>query len=197
MPNQRKTKRPRKRSRVSGALRRKLLLDAASAVFVEIGYEQARVTDISSRANTSNATFYVYFRSKADAARALAEEVVADLTKDASEEDMPDTLEALIDFLITVCADSYKKYGDLIPELLVGVASGHPDFPNDVYKPIKLLLRKNFNHLIKLKKFSSRAPLNSLVDFLADDLYSKIHLLPNSDKRTFIKQWYLNALSNI
>lgn len=55
--------------------RRGELLAAARAVFAQQGFGATSVTDITSRAGVSRATFYVYFASKRDVFVALAEQV--------------------------------------------------------------------------------------------------------------------------
>src|SRR5450759_3866066 len=53
------------------------LLDAGATVFTDRGFHAARVDDIVKAARTSHGTFYLYFTSKDDLFRALAEGVAA------------------------------------------------------------------------------------------------------------------------
>jgi AcrR family transcriptional regulator len=55
------------------------LLDAGARVFAERGYHSARVDDIVTAARTSHGTFYLYFSSKEDLFRAIAEGVAAEM----------------------------------------------------------------------------------------------------------------------
>jgi AcrR family transcriptional regulator len=55
------------------------LLDAGARVFAERGYHAARVDDIVKAAKTSHGTFYLYFSSKEDLFRAIAENVAAEM----------------------------------------------------------------------------------------------------------------------
>ena len=55
------------------------LLDAGAHVFAERGYHAARVDDIVKAAQTSHGTFYLYFSSKEDLFRAIAESVAAEM----------------------------------------------------------------------------------------------------------------------
>ncbi|WP_084713512.1 TetR/AcrR family transcriptional regulator [Streptacidiphilus rugosus] len=56
-------------------LTRKRLLDAVREVLEETDYAAATVDEIVRRAGTSRATFYIHFRSKAEAAAALLDRV--------------------------------------------------------------------------------------------------------------------------
>lgn len=57
------------------------LLDAGTAVFADKGFHAARVDDIVKAARTSHGTFYLYFSSKEDLFRALAEELAASMVR--------------------------------------------------------------------------------------------------------------------
>ena len=56
-----------------GALTRLRLLDAAKAVFEEMGFLEARISDIAERAGLSHGSFYHYFDSKEQVFREVAE----------------------------------------------------------------------------------------------------------------------------
>jgi AcrR family transcriptional regulator len=51
---------------------RQAILTAAREVFAEVGYERASVRDIIGRTGLASGTFYNYFRSKEEIARAIA-----------------------------------------------------------------------------------------------------------------------------
>jgi AcrR family transcriptional regulator len=55
-----------------GALTRLRLLDAAKQVFEEDGFFDARITDITARAEVAHGTFYTYFSSKPEIFREVA-----------------------------------------------------------------------------------------------------------------------------
>jgi AcrR family transcriptional regulator len=61
------------------------LLDAGTRVFAERGYHAARVDDVVKAASTSHGTFYLYFASKEDLFRAIAENVAAEMVDLARE----------------------------------------------------------------------------------------------------------------
>ncbi len=61
----------RKREQVK-ALNREAILAAAREVFAELGYEAASVRDIIRRTGLASGTFYNYYRSKEEVAKALA-----------------------------------------------------------------------------------------------------------------------------
>jgi AcrR family transcriptional regulator len=65
-----------KRSRKTPARRRADLVDAADKVFMEKGYTEATISDITCRAGSSHGTFYVYFDSKEDIFDAVAQDRV-------------------------------------------------------------------------------------------------------------------------
>ena len=75
---------------------RRRILDAAEAVFGELGYYEASVSEITRRAGVAQGTFYIYFPSKRD----IFVELVNDLGKSfraatrAAMADAPDRLEA-------------------------------------------------------------------------------------------------------
>src|SRR5579885_3326227 len=58
-----------------GEATRRRLLDAAEAVFGELGYYEASVSEITRRAGVAQGTFYIYYHSKQE----IFEELVSDL----------------------------------------------------------------------------------------------------------------------
>jgi AcrR family transcriptional regulator len=58
------------------AQNREAILNAARAVFTELGYEAASVRDIIRRTGLASGTFYNYYRSKEEVAKALTAEIV-------------------------------------------------------------------------------------------------------------------------
>ncbi len=93
------------------------LLDAGATVFASRGFHAARVDDIVKAARTSHGTFYLYFTSKDDLFRVLAEDVAAAMVELARE--LPaltpdrDGYEALAAWLFRF-TDLYQRYGALI-----------------------------------------------------------------------------------
>jgi AcrR family transcriptional regulator len=71
------------RARGQRTLRR--LLDAGATVFAARGYHAARVDDVVKAAKTSHGTFYLYFSSKEDLFRALAEDAASAMVALARE----------------------------------------------------------------------------------------------------------------
>jgi len=61
------------------------LLEAGGSVFAERGYHAARVDDVVKAARTSHGTFYLYFSSKEDLFRAIAEDVASEMLDLARE----------------------------------------------------------------------------------------------------------------
>lgn len=60
-----------------GAQTRRRLLDAAEAVFAELGYQDASIVKITGRAGVAQGTFYLYFEGK----QQIFEELVGDLNR--------------------------------------------------------------------------------------------------------------------
>lgn len=67
------------------AARRAALVQAAATLFSERGYDGTAVSDIVARAGVAQGTFYLYFSSKEQALRAVAEDVIARVTAAASQ----------------------------------------------------------------------------------------------------------------
>jgi AcrR family transcriptional regulator len=72
-----KTSGPRSRK---GAATRARLVEAAKAVFEDVGFLDARVSDIAERASLSHGSFYHYFDSKEQVFREVAQVVTDELT---------------------------------------------------------------------------------------------------------------------
>jgi AcrR family transcriptional regulator len=93
------------------------LLDAGATVFADRGFHAARVDDIVTAARTSHGTFYLYFTSKDDLFRALAEDVATAMLALARELPplTPDRAgyAALVAWLRRF-TDLYQRYGALI-----------------------------------------------------------------------------------
>ena len=66
------------------------MLDAGARVFADRGYHAARVDDIVKAAEVSHGTFYLYFSSKQDLFRAIAESIASDMVALSRELPSPD-----------------------------------------------------------------------------------------------------------
>lgn len=66
--------------RVRTDMKRRAIVDAAAALFVELGYERTSMSAISERVGGSKATLYGYFESKEELLRAVLEQ---DVTEEA------------------------------------------------------------------------------------------------------------------
>lgn len=55
------------------------MIDAARALFIELGYEHTAMSDIAQRANVAQGTFYIYFSSKQDVLAAIMRELLAEV----------------------------------------------------------------------------------------------------------------------
>ena len=80
---------------------RERLLEAALAVFTEIGVDAAAIEDITERADVGKGTFYRHFRDKYDLMLALVERAVEHLLERIHATEMePDSLEAALELLL-------------------------------------------------------------------------------------------------
>lgn len=112
--------------RVKTDERRRVIMDAAAAVFREIGYERASMAAISARVGGSKGTLYSYFESKEklfaavmlDAVDAQAQQMVG-LLDFADGRDLRETLEAFgrayVDFILSA---------DVLALTRTGIAEG-------------------------------------------------------------------------
>ncbi|HON18246.1 MAG TPA: TetR/AcrR family transcriptional regulator [Salinivirgaceae bacterium] len=60
----------------SNILRQTAIIDAATAVFLEKGYDEATFTDFAEKSNYNKRTIYLYFNSKDDIFAAVAYRVL-------------------------------------------------------------------------------------------------------------------------
>lgn len=94
---------------------RTALLDAAEALFAERGYKQTTVAHITDRAGVSRATFYVYFSSREEVFRALAQLVrdeIAEVQRVAARSS--DDPRVIIETSIRAALDIYSRKTRLI-----------------------------------------------------------------------------------
>ncbi|MBN2625005.1 MAG: TetR/AcrR family transcriptional regulator [Acidimicrobiales bacterium] len=103
------------------AATRRLLLDAAGAVFETRGYRATTVGAITDRAKTAHGTFYLYFRNKEDVFCRVIESVVLDevaVSAFVPHDDAPRAaMEAGIRNFLTV----FERHGGLWRALLEGM----------------------------------------------------------------------------
>ena len=83
--------------KTKGERTRARLLDAAKSVLEREGYHDLKTTDVTSEAELSNGTFYIYFRDKADLVLTLFDEVIEDNIAHIFEgESEPDPFKAVL-----------------------------------------------------------------------------------------------------
>lgn len=88
------------------------VLDAAEAVFVEVGYEAATTNQIAARADTSIGSLYEFFRDKQALAVALADRYVVDLGTIYSERIVDDVAKSgaeLIDSIVDALGAFWRR----------------------------------------------------------------------------------------
>jgi AcrR family transcriptional regulator len=67
------------RPTAKGRAMRESLLAAAAELFAELGYDQTRVTDVVTRANTSHGNFYRHFKDKDEILLAVLEPLIKEV----------------------------------------------------------------------------------------------------------------------
>jgi AcrR family transcriptional regulator len=67
------------RPTAKGRAMRESLVNAATELFAELGYEQTRVTDVVTRANTSHGNFYRHFKDKDEILLAVLEPLIKEV----------------------------------------------------------------------------------------------------------------------
>jgi AcrR family transcriptional regulator len=88
------------------------VLDAAEAVFVEVGYEAATTNQIAARAGTSIGSLYEFFRDKQALAVALADRYVVDLGTIYNERIVDDVAKSgaeLIDSIVDALGAFWRR----------------------------------------------------------------------------------------
>jgi AcrR family transcriptional regulator len=95
------------------------VLDAAEAVFVDVGYEAASTNSIAARAETSIGSLYEFFPNKQAIARALAERYRRELEAlyDVAVVDMPGGRDEIIDHIVDSLAEFYERHPGMVPLL--------------------------------------------------------------------------------
>lgn len=86
--------------------REQAIVSSAREVFLEHGYDGARMVEIARRAGIAEGTIYIYYKTKADLMRAIVAEFWIDMTKGAreavrSESDVYAAMRALANFHVT------------------------------------------------------------------------------------------------
>ena len=116
-------------ARVSGAEKRRIILDAAVRVFARQGFHSARVSDIADEAGVAYGLVYHYFGSKDEILDTLFLErwnVLLDAIGevDRSEAEPRDKLYAITSFIV----DSYRHDPDLMKVIIVEVTRAANSF---------------------------------------------------------------------
>ena len=96
-------------ARPADPLRRETILNAAKEVFLEQGYSESRLADIASRAGVVISTLYLYYDSKEEMVRALAErgqrnlgeQLVPALAQFRGRDDLERLVTVVLDFAAT------------------------------------------------------------------------------------------------
>ena len=110
-----------RRKRLRPELRRQQIVEAATQVFFEMGYEGASLRDLAARVGINKATVYHYFASKEEILYHILREVGGGLLEGvrgaARSGDRPlDALEAMIRFQIEYMEDHLEEVKVLVEE---------------------------------------------------------------------------------
>lgn len=108
-PSDQTTSGPRSRK---GAETKARLMDAAKAVFEEVGFLDARISDIATRAGLSHGSFYHYFDSKEQIFREIAERQEELLTAPAATDPTDPTELSEFDRLYRANRRYLERYRD-------------------------------------------------------------------------------------
>lgn len=102
------------------------ILDAAFKVITEKGFENISISDIVTKANMAQGTFYLYFKSKNDLVPAIAEELLS-ITYDMLTARVNETMsfDQKLETIIDVTFENTKKYKAIIALCYSGPAYGH------------------------------------------------------------------------
>jgi AcrR family transcriptional regulator len=112
------------------------ILDAALDVFIEAGFDSARMDDIAARAGISKAGVYLYFDSKLDLLKALISREVAPITgraamlAEAGTADPEATLRLIVQTIIGVMMQP-RVFA--IPRLMFAISNRFPEIA-DFYR---------------------------------------------------------------
>lgn len=95
---------------------RKRILESAESVFIEKGYDRAKVSDIVKLADAAQGTFYLYFKSKQNCLNVLVHELIDDFQseiKAEAEHFDNETVRRVISLLVQ-SIDKHKKLLQII-----------------------------------------------------------------------------------
>ncbi len=99
------------------------MIEAAIAVFSELGIEKAKVSDIVKRAGVAQGTFYLYFPSKLAVMPAIAEvmvdKMIHEIEASVKHPSFYQQLEELVDVIFTLT----RGYRDIFALIYAGLAS--------------------------------------------------------------------------
>lgn len=87
--NKRKTSHPSCRLAPRGLKRRRAMLEAASTLFLEKGFENTSLSDIVEQSKGSRSTLYKYFENKEGLLRAMVEDMADDIWRDVTAGELP------------------------------------------------------------------------------------------------------------
>jgi AcrR family transcriptional regulator len=161
------------------------LLDAARWVFEIEGYDGASISQIVERANVARGTFYVYFESKEDILRTIADEIEATIQDmQTGLVDLEPDGERVVEMIRAATARFLQFYRDnaRIMAVLEQVATHQPAFR-------KLRLRMRRSAAARAIKLITRLQEHGLVPANLDARYAAIALTGMVDRFAYV--WFV------
>ena len=130
----------RARRTESEPVRRAQLLRAARKVFRAKGYDGASVAEIVREAGVAQGTFYLYFRSKKDAAVSLRDGLMETMAQAvASAVESRTSFEDRLESLIAAGFKVARKNADLFRLAFIGADDTHPEMHSESQEHASLL----------------------------------------------------------
>ncbi len=125
--------------------KRKFIIQVATKIFSEKGYEDTDVVDILKEAGISKSTFYYYFKSKRDLYEVMLQDFFNEIMKviwSTEYRTLKDRkeIEQYIEKLINTYADFAEQYGPMIKIILSEATVIDPSFGEVLDRNIEALL---------------------------------------------------------
>jgi AcrR family transcriptional regulator len=138
-------------------------LDAAEYVFARDGFLDARVTDITARANVSHGTFYTYFHSKEDIFRQTADARVEEITDALKQVEHSGSVAERLSAVNRRWMEIYAEHAAFL-----GVIEQVATF-NEEFRELRSDLRRRFTLPIEkaIKRLAAESPELDLDPYIA------------------------------
>ena len=123
------------RGRKRSHAKRKLIVDAAEHLFIELGYDAASMDKVAERAGVSKQTVYSHFGNKDALFRQCIQSkcIVSTLSAEFIDENAP-TRDSLLELARRVVQLVISQEGVSVMRICVGSAETHPEIANSFYE---------------------------------------------------------------